>query len=111
VISSLPAQRDITDEQAHYYDSLAAAYYRSGNMPRALETYREIVSLTTGRLQWGGIYAWSYYWLGKIHQELGNRVEAASNYEKFLQLWKNDESGLPEAADAQIQLKALRKGA
>jgi len=109
-IALLSAQQEgSSDEQAFFYNGLAAAYYQSGNLPKAIETYMGIISLTTGRLQWGDIYARSYYWLGKIHQGTGNRVEAAAQYERFLQLWKNADSGLPEVADAQKQLKALKR--
>jgi tetratricopeptide (TPR) repeat protein len=108
-ISLLPEQRENTDEQAFYYEGLAEACYQSGDLTKAMETYRAILSLTTGRLQWGDIYARSYYWLGKIHQRNGNSVEAAAHYENFLELWKNADAGMPEVADAKRQLGALRK--
>jgi serine/threonine protein kinase/tetratricopeptide (TPR) repeat protein len=108
-IALLPSQRGMDDEQAFYYDGLAAAYYQNGDWPKAIETYTGIIALTTGRLQWGDIYARSYYWLGKIHQRTGYSLEAVSYYERFLQLWKHADSGLPEVADAQKQLEALRK--
>ena len=108
-ISLLPAQRENTDEQAFYYDGLASAFYRSGNWPKALETYQRIISLTTGRLGWGDIYARSYYWLGKIHQRSDNRAAARANFENFLGLWKNADSGLPEVEDAKKQLEVLKK--
>jgi len=109
-ISLLPEQRDIAiDEQAFYYDGLAAACYQSGNLSKAMETYRAILALTTGRLKWGDIFARSYYWLGKIHQQNGNSVEAAAQYKNFLELWKNADTGMPEVADARKQLEALKK--
>jgi serine/threonine protein kinase/Tfp pilus assembly protein PilF len=108
-ITLLPYQFYAYDEQAFFYDGLATAYYQSGDWSKAIETYNRIIALTTGRLRWGDIYARSHYWLGKIHQRIGNRVEAAAHYERFLRLWKNADSGLPEVADAQEQLGALRK--
>jgi serine/threonine protein kinase/Tfp pilus assembly protein PilF len=109
-IALLPYQQEsIIDEQAFYFDGLAAAQYQNGDWPRAVETYTRIVTLATGRLRWGDIYARSYYWLGKIHQKTGNNLEAAADYERFLQLWKNADSGLREVADAQKQLEALRE--
>jgi len=109
-IALLPNQQDgITDEHAFYYDGLAAAYYQNGDWQKAIETYNRIIALTTGRLLWGEIYARSYYWLGKIHQRSGNNVEATAHYERFLQLWKNADSGWPEVAEAHKQLEALRK--
>ena len=109
-IALLPSQQEgVVDEQAYYYDGLGTAYYQNGDWPKAIETYNRVIGLATGRLRWGDIYARSYYWLGKIHQRTGNNVEAAAHYERFLKLWKNADIGLPEVADAQKQLEALRK--
>jgi serine/threonine protein kinase/tetratricopeptide (TPR) repeat protein len=108
-ISLLPHQRETSDEQAFYDDSLAIAYDLNGNWPRALETYQRITSLTTGRLMWGDIYARSYYRLGKIYQRNGNNQAAAAHYENFLRLWKNADGGLPEVDDAKKQLEALKR--
>jgi serine/threonine protein kinase/Flp pilus assembly protein TadD len=108
-ISLLPAQRENVDEQAYYYDALASASYLAGDLHKALETYRAITALTTGRLLWGDIYAHSYYWMGKIRQRTGDTAEAAAEYRRFLQLWENADDGLPETADAQKQLDALRR--
>ena len=108
-IALLPYQFYTGDTQAFFYDGLAAAYYQSGDLSKAGETYGRIMALTTGRLQWGDIYARSRYWLGKIRQRTGKNVEAATDYESFLNLWKNADSGLPEVIDAQKQLAALRK--
>jgi tetratricopeptide (TPR) repeat protein len=109
-VSLLPSQQDSRiDEQAFYYDGLAAAYYQSSDWPKAIAAYARISALTTGRLQWGDIYARSHYWLGEIHRRTGDRVEAAADYERFLQLWKNADRGLPEVSDAQKQLETLRR--
>ena len=105
----LPYQLATGDEQAFFYDGLATAYYQGSDLPKAIETYNRVIALTTGRLRWGDIYARSYYWLGKIHQRTGDSLSAVAHYERFLQLWKNADSGLPEVADAQKQLEALRK--
>jgi serine/threonine protein kinase/Tfp pilus assembly protein PilF len=108
-ITELPQQMETADEHAFYYDGLAAAYYKSGNLPKAVETYKNILSLTTGRLCWGDTYARSFYWLGKIYQRTGNNTEARTNYESFLRLWENADSGLPEVADAKKQLEVLKQ--
>jgi tetratricopeptide (TPR) repeat protein len=69
-------------------DSLALAYYRSGDMEKAKEEYERITSLTDGRLTAGDIYAKSFYKLGEIYEQQGNKSKAIENYEKFLDLWK-----------------------
>jgi tetratricopeptide (TPR) repeat protein len=94
---------------AFFEGSLAEAYERNGSWPQALETYQKIRSLTTGRIQWGDIYARSFYRMGKICQSHGRGAEAAAHYRNFLQLWKNADAGLPEVDDARKQLEALGK--
>jgi serine/threonine protein kinase len=108
-ISLLPSQRENLDEQAFYMDGLAEAYYRNGSFSRALETYQGIISLTTGRICWGDIYARSTYWLGKIYQRIENTPAAIAHFERLLDLWKNADAGLPEVEDARRQLAALKK--
>jgi len=108
-ISLLPAQRENSDEQAFCYDGLASAYYQGGDYAKAREAYQRIISLTTGRLRWGDIYARAFYWLGKISQKEENVREARAHYEKFLKLWESADRGLPEVSDATAQLAALKK--
>ncbi|OGD21127.1 MAG: hypothetical protein A2W03_03900 [Candidatus Aminicenantes bacterium RBG_16_63_16] len=107
-IIELPQQMEATDEHAFYYDGLAAAHYQSRNWPKAIETCKNILSLTTGRLRWGDIYALSFYWLGKAHQRTGNKAEARTSYQAFLKLWEHADGGLPEIADAHTQLQVLK---
>ena len=108
-LSLFPHQQDIHDEHAFYLDSLASAYYKTGDLDKAGEQYAKIISLTTGRLRWGDIYAESFYWLGKICQQKGWEGKAIEHYEKFLQLWEEADPGLSETADAKNQLDILRK--
>jgi tetratricopeptide (TPR) repeat protein len=108
-ISLLPAQRENSDEHAFYYDALAAAFDQVGDFEKAQEVYERIISLTTGRLLWGDIYARAFYWLGKTSQKMGKVREASAYYEKFLKLWENADRGRPEVVDATAQLALLRK--
>ena len=108
-ISMLPAQREDVDDQAFYYDGLAAACYQGGDLAKARDVYERIISLTTGRLRWGDIYTRAHYWLGKISQKMGHVREATAFYEKFLKMWKEADRGRPEVSDAEAQLALLRK--
>jgi len=105
----LPAQRENLDEHAFYYDALAVAYYQVGDFAKAQEVYERIISLTTGRLLWGDIYARAFYWLGKTSQKMRKLREASAYYETFLKLWENADRGRPEVVDATAQLALLRK--
>ncbi|MGA2587479.1 MAG: protein kinase [Candidatus Aminicenantales bacterium] len=92
----------------YIYDFLGQAHYRKGDMEKARDVYEKIPTLTTGRLDFGDIYARSFYWLGKIYERLGNKTKALENYRKFLDLWKGADPGLPEVEDARARLAGLK---
>jgi tetratricopeptide (TPR) repeat protein len=91
-----------------FVDSLAFAYYEAGNLERAKEEYELITTLTWGRIHDGDLYARSFYMLGKIYEELGEKGEAKANYERFLDLWKDADSGIAEVEDAKKRLAGLK---
>jgi hypothetical protein len=47
--------------------------------------------------------------LGKIAEKQGDKVRTRQNYQKFLDLWKDADPGLPEVPDAKVRLAALRE--
>jgi len=107
-ISLLPYQSYDYTSHAIFYDNLALAYYKSRELEKAQEEYEKITQLTTGRLDYGDIFAKSFYMLGKIYEQQGNIAKAIENYKKFLDLWKDADSGLPEVEDARKSLAGLR---
>jgi serine/threonine protein kinase/Tfp pilus assembly protein PilF len=106
-LTLLPAQRNWLDEQARWFDIVAAADYQAGQFDKARQGYERIQALTVGRLQWGDIYALSFYWAGKACQKLGDRDKAKHNFQEFLRLWENADPGQPEKGDARKQLASL----
>ena len=107
--SSLWTEGHILNNHSLYMDSLALAYYRSGDLERAVEQYEEIATLSTGRLYFGDIYANSFYTLGRIYQQLGDNVKAEENYNKFLALWFNADANNSKVSDAQRRLSGINK--
>ena len=97
------------NKNANFLDSLALAHYQAGNPDKAAETYNRIAALTTGRLENGDVYAKSFYMIGKIYEQKGEKARAIENYQKFLSLWKEAEPGLPELVDASTRLSALKR--
>jgi tetratricopeptide (TPR) repeat protein len=95
------------EKDAWFIDTLAEAYFQAGDLKRAREQYEKIGVLTTGRLGSGDLYARSFYHLGRIDEELGDKAKARGNYRKFLDLWKNADPGRPEVEDARKKLEAL----
>ena len=85
------------------------AYYKNGNLEKALVEFEKITTNSRCRLGSGDIYARSFYMMGKIHEELKNQIKAIEHYETFLDLWKNANPGLPEVEDAKKRLAVLKK--
>lgn len=108
-VSLLNHQTYKLDEHAFFLDSLVAALYESGNIEGVIPVLEKIISLSMGRLRWGDIYARSFYLLGKIYQKKGLHEKAITNYEKFIQLWKNADRDLSEISDARKQLATIRE--
>jgi serine/threonine protein kinase/Flp pilus assembly protein TadD len=95
-------------DQGWFTESLALAYYRAGDNERAQKEYEDILSISTGKLYWGDVYPRSIYMLGKIYEEQGNKSKAVEHFQKFLELWKDADPGLPEVEDAGKRLAVLK---
>ena len=113
-ISFLPPQIfDITQGRLNYHAffiySLASAYFQAKNYDKAREEYEKIISLLAGRLYYGDIYAKSFYMLGRIYEEKAWKGKAVEHYQKFLDLWKEADPGVPEITAALKRLAALKK--
>jgi tetratricopeptide (TPR) repeat protein len=100
--------KKIKDNHGLFLDPLALAYYKGGNLQKAQEEYEKITSLTSGRLRYGDIYAKSFYMLGKIYELQDKTAKAIEHYEKFLDLWKDADPGIPEVEDAKKRLAGLK---
>jgi serine/threonine protein kinase/Flp pilus assembly protein TadD len=108
-VTLLPPENDLeTNHHPLFYESLAQAYYKSGDLEKALEMFEKITLLTLSRAESGDIYVKSFYVLGKINEEQGNRAEAIEHYEKFLDLWKDADPGISEVKEARMKLAGLK---
>ncbi len=86
---------------------LGAAYERAGRLAKAVEAYGQAAALTAGRLDEGDAYARSFYDLGRIFLERGDKAKAAGHLRRFLDLWKGADAGRPEVDDAKARLAEL----
>ncbi len=101
--------RNLHDRDIVYMiNPLASAYFEKGDWERAREEYESIGIMTYGRKNYGDIYTKSFYMLGKVYEQLGKKRDARKNYERFLELWKNADPGLPEVDDAKARLAGLK---
>jgi len=110
-VATLPYQFDsrgstsrIRDEHGAVVALLAQAYEVAGDLAKARATYEKITALTTGRLAYGATYARAFYHLGLIAEKQGDRARARAQFQKFLDLWKDADKGLPEVADARKRM-------
>jgi len=69
---------------------------------------RGITSSSSGRLDFGDVYALSFYALGKIYEQKGLKGKALEQYEKFLDLWKDADPDFTEVEDAKKRLADLK---
>jgi tetratricopeptide (TPR) repeat protein len=96
------------DYYKSYLELLAMAYFRSGNLKKAISEYEKIINCPSGLRTYADVYVKSFYMLGKIYEEQGDTTEAIELYEKFLDMWKDADSGLPEVEDARIRVDNLK---
>ena len=109
-LSLLPFQVPISErfhDLAVFYNAMAMTYMKLEELNKAQENYEKIISFTDGRLSFGIIYAKSFYMLGKIFEQKGNKSKAIEHYEQFLELWKDADPGLAETEDARERVAGL----
>jgi len=92
---------------AMYLYCAAAASERAGDRNGAAVLYRRILGLHLGRLQYPDLYALSHCALGQLAEAAGDHENARMSYNKFLELWKDADPGLPEVEDAKKRLQGL----
>jgi tetratricopeptide (TPR) repeat protein len=108
-ISYLPYESDPDyDDHASFIEPLALAHFKAGDLENARAAYERIISMTSGRLGFGDIYANSFYMLGKIYEKKDFKGKAIEHYEKFLDLWKDADPGIGEVEDARERLAGLK---
>ncbi len=107
-VAMLPSQMNPETGQALFFESLARAHFEAGDFESAQREYERIISLSTGRLFYGDIYAKSFYRLGLIFEKTDREDKALEHYEKFLSLWGEADPSISEIADALKRLAVLK---
>jgi serine/threonine protein kinase/tetratricopeptide (TPR) repeat protein len=104
----------LAPDREEFIDSLALAYYKTGDLAKAQEHYEKLISLNPafssfGNVFFGDLYSKAFYMMGKICEQQGDPAKAIEYYQKFLDLWKDADPGLPEVDDARSRLAALKQ--
>jgi tetratricopeptide (TPR) repeat protein len=88
-------------------DVLARAYQKAGNLDKAIEVYRQLLTYDPASQDRRIRIPVYHYRLGRLYEEKGERERAAEQYRLFLDLWRDADANLPEPADARKRLAGL----
>lgn len=84
------------------------AYLATGDVDNAIKTLeRDITYLREELFYSPYFHVRSRYVLGLAYEQSGRKDKAAEQYRKFLDIWKDADSGIPEIDDARKRLSAL----
>ena len=89
-------------------DIAARAYIKKGAIDKAIIEYEKIVTFDPKSSDRRLILPKYHYALAKLYEQQALREKAVQQYERFLTLWKNADSGLPELKDAKSRLMTLK---
>jgi serine/threonine protein kinase/tetratricopeptide (TPR) repeat protein len=100
-------------EQRHYLvpfqkDTLARAYQIARKTDEAIGEYERLIRFDPSRKERALIHPLYHYRLAKLYEQKGLNEKAQAQYEKFFDLWKDADPGLPEVEDARRRLARLK---
>jgi len=103
-----PAMQDMVDLVAYNVpfnkDVLARAYLLKGDIDRAITEYEKLITLDPAIPARFLAHPILHYRLAKLYEQKGLKAKAVEQYQKFLDLWKDADPGLPEVDDAKKRL-------
>jgi tetratricopeptide (TPR) repeat protein len=85
-------------------DVLARAYQKIGNLDKAIDVYRQLLTFDPASQDRRIRIPVYHYRLGRLYEEKGLKREAAEQYRIFLDLWNEADTNLSEPADARKRL-------
>ncbi|NOR52877.1 MAG: tetratricopeptide repeat protein, partial [Candidatus Aminicenantes bacterium] len=88
-------------------DTLPRIYVQMGELDKAIDGYEKLVTFNPEKRERRFIHPKFHYRLANLYEQKNWKGKAIEHYEKFLDLWKDADPGLPEVEDAGKRLKAL----
>ena len=75
-----------------------------GDIPGAIEVYRRLLTSDIGA-KWVAVYEPRFVLeMARLHEQAGDQAAARREYQRFTELWKNADPGLPELQEARQRL-------
>ncbi len=88
-------------------DTLAQAYKAKGQIDKAIAEYERLMTVQPEQGRWTLIHPRYHYELGRLYGDRGLKDQARKQFQKFLEIWKDADPGLPEVEDAKKRLAGL----
>ena len=88
-------------------DVLAKAYIKIGDLDKAIAEYEWLINFDPKIESRFLIHPKYHYQLAKLYEQKGFKAKAAEQYRRFLELWKDADSGQAETEEAKARLAAL----
>ena len=82
-------------------------YLSVPDLDQAVAEYRRLTAVDPNTQVRYLIHPLYHYRLGRVYEEKGEKSDAASEYKKFLEYWKDADASHPELGDARKRLEAL----
>lgn len=103
-------ERCIEDIRILLLHKLGECQLESGRLEKAEKSLLKSQKIYSNQFGFRAVfYPKSFFLLGKLNEAKKNKLVAAENYERFLDMWKDADEDLPELIDAKKRLAKLKK--